>query len=368
MIKTGVYGIIRTLFWMVPSIGPKTFDGQIWGFIVALFGVVTLFVAATQALKQNDAKRLHAYSSIGQIGYIILGIGTALFFFSSQKEVLMVLAAIALVGALYHTVNHAIFKGLLFLSTGSVQYATGLKDLDKLGGLIKLMPVTALVAGIASMSISGVPVFSGFMSKWTIVSANILGGSQVVYFVLFGIVGLLTSAITLAYYVKFFGMTFTSAGIEWSSQKTIQEVPASMLIPKIILAVLCLVQGLLPYFFFKLFINVFKNSPDSLVQNLFENVSSSQAVFSSGFGVTVTLPGINAGPSAVAVPLILLALFVVIFLFVSYLRNAGGSTARAADVWLCGYQELNDKNRYRSHGMYAAFKEFMHWTGGNSHS
>ncbi len=174
MIKTGVYGIIRTFFWMVPAEG---YNGSLWGIVIASFGVVTLFIGTNQALKQHDAKRLHAYHSIGQMGYIILGIGSALVMLNSGSEFVKLLSVVAIVGALYHTLNHTVFKGLLFLSTGSVLYATGTKDLNKLGGLMKLMPVTAVVAGIASLSIAGMPAFSGFASKWTIISSNILAGS-----------------------------------------------------------------------------------------------------------------------------------------------------------------------------------------------
>ena len=183
-------------------------------------------------MKQSDAKRLLAYSSIGQIGYIVLAVGAVLLLGNSGEPALRVLAVVAAVGALYHVLNHAIFKGLLFLTSGSILYATGTKDLNKLGGLIKLMPVTAVVAGIASLSISGMPPTSGFASKWSIITSSLLAGDATGFLVLFGIVALFTSAVTLACYVKFFGMTFTSSGSEWNVDRKIREVPASMLAPE----------------------------------------------------------------------------------------------------------------------------------------
>ena len=156
--------------------------------------------------------------------------------------------------------NHAIFKGLLFLSSGSVLYATGTKDLNKLGGLIKLMPVTAVVAGIASLSIAGVPPFSGFASKWTIISSTVLAGSEIAFLAIFGIVALFTSAITLSCYVKFFGMTFTSAGSEWTIKHEVKEVPFGMLLPKVVLTALCIVQGLIPFVYFQAIILVFQKA------------------------------------------------------------------------------------------------------------
>ena len=102
-------------------------------------------------------------------------------------------------------------KGLLFLSSGSLLYATGTKDLNRLGGLIKLMPVSAAVAGVASLSIAGMPPTSGFASKWTIIASSLLAGDTSLLLVLFGIAALFTSVVTLACYVKFFGMAFTAS-------------------------------------------------------------------------------------------------------------------------------------------------------------
>jgi len=362
MIKTGVYGIIRTFFWMVPAEG---YDGQLWGIVIASFGVVTLFIGTNQALKQVDAKRLHAYHSIGQMGYIILGIGSALVMLNSASVTVKLLSVIAIVGALYHTLNHTVFKGLLFLSTGSVLYATGTKDLNKLGGLMKLMPVTAVVAGIASLSIAGMPAFSGFASKWTIISSNILAGSRIMFLVIFGIIALFISAVTLASYVKFFGMTFASSGVEWTVAKKIKEVPATMLIPKLILAVLCLVQGLFPFIYFGLFIGIFKNSAGSILQPIFSEIMFDGMVVNNAMGVAVTVPGMQGMVSSVAVPLVVLAVLAAAYVFAWLLRKSGGAEEKEAPTWLCGYQDLNNNNRYVAHNMYSAFKKALKWTGGN---
>jgi len=362
MIKTGVYGIIRTFFWMVPAEG---YNGMLWGIVIASFGVVTLFIGTTQALKQHDAKRLHAYHSIGQMGYIILGIGSALVMFNSGSEVVKLLSVVAIVGALYHTLNHTVFKGLLFLSTGSVLYATGTKDLNKLGGLMKIMPVTAAVAGIASLSIAGMPAFSGFASKWTIISADILAGDQIMFLVIFGIVALFTSAVTLASYVKFFGMAFASSGVEWTVNKQVKEVPATMLLPKIILAILCLVQGLLPFLYYQVFINIFKGSEGSIISSYIAGITLDDHFVNSVMGVSVSVPGMGDVVSSVAVPVVVLIIMLAAMIFAWLLRKSGGSEEKVAPTWLCGYQDLNNKNRYTAHNMYSAFKKALWWTGGN---
>ncbi|MBN2159147.1 MAG: hypothetical protein JW807_07110 [Spirochaetes bacterium] len=362
MIKTGVYGIIRTFFWMTPHGGETHLDGALWGLIIASFGAVTLFIGTVQSMKQSDAKRLLAYSSIGQVGYIILGAGAALYLLHGAGETAKLFAAVALVGAVYHVMNHAVFKGLLFLVSGSVLYATGTKDLNRLGGLLKFMPLTALAAGIASLSISGVPPFSGFASKWTIISSSLLAGSEVLFLAMFGIIALFTSAVTLSCYVKFFGMTFTSVGAEWSVKKDVKEVPASMIAPKLLLAILCIVQGVIPFFYFGLIIDMFARSPGSTAAAAIADLGG--AGLSAGM-MGVAVPGMGGIISAVAVPAVVLVILAAGLLFAGLLRRSGGSEEKVAPTWLCGYQDLNDRNRYTADNMFAAFKRAFRWTGGN---
>ncbi|HPB83819.1 MAG TPA: proton-conducting transporter membrane subunit, partial [Spirochaetota bacterium] len=291
MLKTGVYGILRTFFWMVPHSETFHYNGSFWGILIASIGVVTLFIGTVQSMKQNDSKRLLAYSSIGQVGYIIFGIGAALFMFNTQSEFLRLLGVITIIGAVYHVLNHAVFKGLLFLTSGSVLFATGTKDLNRLGGLLKLMPVSAVLAGIAALSISGVPPFSGFASKWTLISSSLLAGSEVLFLLIFGIIALFTSAITLSCYVKFFGMTFTASGHEWNAGHKVKEVSAGMLLPKIVLAALCILQGLLPFVYFQTIIGVFQYSKGSIVYSVFNSINMNDHLFSSMMGVSVSVPG-----------------------------------------------------------------------------
>ena len=365
MIKTGIYGIIRTFFWMVPHTETFHFDGTLWGAIIASIGVVTLFMGTAQSMKQSDAKRLLAYSSIGQIGYITMAVGAALFMFSSNNEFLKLVSLVAIIGAVYHILNHAVFKGLLFLSSGSVLYATGTKDLNRLGGLITIMPVTAVIAGVASLSISGVPGFSGFASKWTIVSSSLLAGSDVLFLVIFGIVALFTSALTLSCYVKFFGMTFTSTGTEWTVQKDIKEVPAIMLAPKIVLTALCLVQGLIPFFYYQAIIGIMQSAKGSIMFEAFRSVDFDNFILSTAMGVSVGVPGIKGLTLAAAFPVIVLAVFAGAFAIAALLRRSGGSEEKLTTTWLCGYQELSNNNRYKDKNMFAALKNVLRWTGGN---
>ena len=146
-------------------------------------GVVSMIVGALLAAGQTDIKRLFAYSSISQVGFIVLGLGLA--------------TPLGLVGALYHLVNHAVFKSLLFLNAGAVEYATGTRDLGRLGGLNRALPVTGATSLIGSMSIAGIPPFNGFWSKLIIVLACIEAG-----YYGFATVAVAVSIVTLAYQLK----------------------------------------------------------------------------------------------------------------------------------------------------------------------
>ncbi len=365
MLKTGIYGIMRTFFWMVPHGEGVHFDGFLWGTIIASFGVLTLFIGTVQSMKQSDSKRLLAYSSIGQLGYIIFASGAALVLLNTGSQYLKLLALVIIIGAMYHVINHAVFKGLLFLVSGSVLYATGTKDLNKLGGLIKFMPVSAVVAGIASLSIAGVPPFSGFASKWTIISSTVLAGSEVMFLVIFGVIALFTSAITLSCYVKFFGMTFTSTGSEWTINKEIKEVPFMMLLPKVILTIICIVQGLLPFVYYNVIVQVFTKAGGSTLTGAFKEMNLNNHIFSTMNGVSLSVPGIEGVVSSTAVPVVILLVVAAAFIIARLFRSSGGAEEREAPTWLCGYVELNNLNRYPDRSMFSSLKDFLWWTGGN---
>ncbi len=144
--------------------------------MIAVLGTITLFTGTMQALKQEQTKRLLAFHSIGQIGYILLGTGACMALLPANGK-LATFAAIGLFGALFHVLNHGLFKALLFLNAGSMLHATGTQDLNQMGGLMKFMPLTAVTALVASFSISGVPLFNGFVSKWSIYVAAVQGSA-----------------------------------------------------------------------------------------------------------------------------------------------------------------------------------------------
>ena len=239
MIKLGLYGILRVFFEILPA-GTWSFG---WGLVIAAFGTLSLLVGTLMALTQNDSKRLLAYSSIGQVGYMLLGFGLALGLAAVDPP----LAAIALVGGLFHLLNHACFKGLLFLNAGAFEAATGERDLNRLGGLGRVVPVTSACALVASLSIAGLPPFNGFSSKWLLYHASVWGsqGPRVV-FLFFGIAAVIISAVTLALMFKFLGATIWGA----MSPAVKRAAPTAEMpwfgLSQLALAALCVGLGLFP--------------------------------------------------------------------------------------------------------------------------
>lgn len=157
MIKAGIYGIVR---FSLDILGPGP---EWWGLLVIVIGAVSAVLGILYALMEHDLKRLLAFSSIENIGIILIAVGVALLATSAG---LTALAGLALAAGLFHTINHAVFKSLLFLGAGSIQSATGTRDLNLLGGLARAMPVTALAFGVGAAAISGLPPLNGFASEW----------------------------------------------------------------------------------------------------------------------------------------------------------------------------------------------------------
>jgi len=215
----GIYTITRIFF----NVFGMTIQLS-WVFMI--LGIISMIAGGILALRQKDFKRLLAYSSISQIGYILIGLGCGNYW--------------GLLGALFHLFNHATFKSLLFLNSGAVEYSTGTRELEKMGGLSKVMPVTGATSTIGSLSISGVPPFNGFWSKLFI----IIGLVQAGRFALASLT-VLVSVLTLAYYLKVQRFAFFGTLRErWAK---IREVPGAMCVSMIILAIICIGTGIFFY-------------------------------------------------------------------------------------------------------------------------
>jgi len=234
----GVYVLVRLVFSVFAGL-------EAFGVVLVVLGTLSMVAGAILAIGQGDLKRLLAYSSISQVGYVVTAIGTGLVLlaWAPGKPALQALAVLAIFGGLFHLANHAVFKSLLFLLSGSIEYATGTRQLKSLGGLGRSMPLTAWSLRIAALSISGVPPFAGFFSKFIIllvlVQAAVLGHGA---FWLVAVLALAVAVLTLVYYAKV--QRAVLGGAPTAATADAREVPFSMAVATAALAVLCLAGAL----------------------------------------------------------------------------------------------------------------------------
>jgi multicomponent Na+:H+ antiporter subunit D len=228
----GIYVIIRLFFNMfVISEG--------MAILITTLGTMSMVIGVFLAIGQWDFKRLLAYHSISQMGYVVMSVGMGMILVSRGLK--PDVASLAITGGIYHLINHAAFKGLLFLNAGAIEYATGTRNLKDMGGLAKVMPVTSATSFIASMSISGVPPFNGFFSKLIIIIAAILAR-----FYLLAALAVIVSIITLASFLKFQRYAFYGKP-EKPVSPELKEVPFPMLFSMIVLSIICLLLSLLVF-------------------------------------------------------------------------------------------------------------------------
>lgn len=212
----GVYALIRIFFNVLGA--PLIFMQ-----IFMVMGVVSIIIGVFLAIAQWDMKRLLAYHSISQIGYILLGMGLA--------------TPLGIIGAVYHLFNHALFKSLLFYNAGAVEMALGTRDLKRMGNLSKLLPVTSHTSMVASLSIAGIPPFNGFFSKLVIIIAAIQAGQPILAFL--AVIG---SILTLASFMKVQRYGFRG---EREIEKVKTKIGWSMNLAMLSIAVLCLVTSIM---------------------------------------------------------------------------------------------------------------------------
>lgn len=219
VIKSGAYGMIRVLLLIF---APSNYH---WQMVLAIFAVLTMFVGNLMALLQDDIKRLLAYSSIAQMGYVLFGLAIGTLY--------------GLTGAIFHILNHAIMKGLLFLCAGAFIYRTETRSLEELAGIGRKMPLTAVVFTIGALAIAGVPPLNGFMSEFIIVMAGIQGGMTV-----FSALMIVNILFSVGYYLRIIQIIVLKAPTEKANMA--KEAPAEMLLPMIVLGVLCVLIGIYP--------------------------------------------------------------------------------------------------------------------------
>ncbi len=241
MTKVAVYGFIRIVFDLTGTL-------QWWWSVPVLsLGAVTAAVSLLSAVMQRDLKRLLAYSTVENVGIIFVGLGLAMAFSANSMPAA---AALAMTAALFHVLNHSIFKSLLFFGSGAVLTATGERDMEHLGGLIHRMPLTAFAFLVGCVSISALPPFNGFVSEWLTFQAILLSpdvpswGIKLIVPAV-GAMLALSAALAAACFVKAFGVTFLGRP-RTTIAAGAHEVDRWSLAAMFIFAALCFIIGIIP--------------------------------------------------------------------------------------------------------------------------
>ena len=326
MVNVGIYGIIR--------VGNDLLHGGLlwWWLIVIALGVISALYGALHASASSDLKRLLAYSTVDNVGLVLIGVGAAGALSVSGHHSL---AALAMLAALFHLVNHSVFKGCLFLGAGAIEHATGTRDLDQLGGLASRLPLTAVLFGIGACSISALPGFNGFASEWLLLESLLHGfaahGGAILVALLAGVAALaLTGGLTAAAFVKAFGIGFLGQPRSIGATEA-HEVAPSMLAGIALLAIPCLVIGIAPGLL---------TSPLSRASEVALRASPPSPLRS---GLGVDLSGITGAIE----PLLLITAVLAAMLFTfGVVRLFSRRGIRDAEAWGCGRELQTARMEY----------------------
>ena len=334
LIKTGIYGIARVGFDFMGA--PPNW----WGVTVLVIGTVSAVLGVLYALMEHDLKRLLAYHSIENIGIILMGLGAALMFAHTGHPVL---ASLALIAGLYHTLNHAVFKALLFLGAGAVVHATHTRNMEDLGGLVKRMPTTAFFFLIGAVAISALPPLNGFVSEWLTYQSLLQGFGTTpslirLMFPLSGAMLALTGALAAACFVKAFGITFLAQPRSAPAAAAREAAPA-MLLAQGGLTAACVVLGLFPALALKLL--------DPVTQQLAGVQLSTRLSVAGGLVLSGAAP---AGGTVSTSGMVLMAACLVPVPLGLWFVFARGATVRRGPTWDCGLQGLTPRMAYTATG------------------
>jgi hydrogenase-4 component B len=329
MLKVAIYGILRFAFdLLAPAAGPLASS---WGWTVLLAGTVSSVLGVLYALQQHDLKRLLAFHSVENIGIILIGVGLAMFLW--RRDGAAALATVALTAALLHTVNHAAFKGLLFLAAGSVLARTQVRNMEELGGLARRMPWTAGLFLLGAVAISALPPLNGFVSEWLTFQA-LLGGANRFHgpaglVIVFSAAMLaLTGGLAAACFAKAFGVTFLGRARTPQAEQAI-EAPPSMIASMVWLAALCVALGVAPGYAMLLL--------DAPTVELLHGPGASAVVTARGPLVLSTAPT-PGGTDATAISMTMVAALLIALTAMAWVLRRGSRRARpgTAPTWTCG--------------------------------
>ena len=326
MLKTAIYGLVRVLFSFLGVSGGAELW---WGMLVLGLGMVSSVLGVLYSLLEHDIKRLLAYHSIENIGIIFIGLGASLLFSWAH---LPLLSALALFAALYHTLNHALFKSLLFLGAGSVIHATHERNIDEMGGLAKYMPITAVLFFLGAASIAAIPPLNGFTSEM-LTFQSLLGGVGSAGFMhlalALAVIALaITSALAVGAFVKAFGIPFLGSSRSKHELK-IRESPRTMLIGMSLLAIGCIAAGMFPA--------ILAQASSGLLGSMGFKEEASASVLSASAGI----------PNAIILLLIVAGSAAIAWLL---WRSSRGRSNHVGETWGCGFPDATPHMQYSASG------------------
>jgi len=328
MLKTAVYGFIRFTFDFLPA------RPAWWGYLVLAAGAISALLGVLFAIAEHDLKRLLAYHSVENIGIIYLGLGAAMIFDSQGAPMW---AAVALSAALLHSLNHALFKSLLFLGAGAITDATHTQDMEELGGLLKRMRVTGIVFLVACCSIVGLPLFNGFVSEWLTFRSFVAGGelhsvlAAIVLPLAAGVLALV-GGLAAACFAKVYGVAFLGRPRSAEADRA-HEVPRLMQAGMGLLAAACLLIGIVPGIVLRLI--------DGVVQQVIPGAPAP-----SGFsgGLAQLLPWIAVFVIAISVGWFLVP-----------------RSTRVTSTWACGLPALDSRMQYTATSFSKPLRQVFSW-------
>jgi hydrogenase-4 component B len=331
MVKTAIFMLVRTYFDFLGV------TDVWWGLLALLVGSVSALLGVLYALMETDIKRVLAYSTVENVGIILLALGAAMVF---QAYGLSDLAALALIATLFHSFNHAVFKGLLFMGAGSLLHATHTRDLEQMGGLARRMKYTGMMFFVGVLAIAAIPPFNGFVSEWLIFQSLLLSFSvnavtiNLLMAIAVGILAL-TGALAAACFVRVFGIAFLGRPRSAAAEQA-KDVPRSMLAGMGIMALVCLLAGALSILVIP--------QIDRVTETLLHVSVAGRMVN----GLVLSTP--SASFSSFSPYLLALLVLVLIPLCWIILRVVGGKReARIASTWDCG-TPLTARNQYSATG------------------
>ena len=332
MIKTGIYGILRvTSFFQVPPAW--------WGWVILGLGVVSGIIGVVFAIAQHDIKRLLAYHSIENIGIILIGVGSALL---GRCYGLEAIAVLGMAGALLHVINHGLFKGLLFLSAGSMIHATGTRQMTAYGGLARTMPLTALFFLGGAIAICGLPPLNGFVSEWLIYLGLLQAGLTTtgpLLGILLAVPALaVIGGLALLCFAKVFGLCFL--GTARAVHSSAHEAPASMLTAMGLLLAACLWIGL---------------APATVLPLLARGISQWLGRAGQDLPSLAALAPVGYISAGALVFLLCLALVVLLS------RRGGKTAAPLAPTWGCGYSNPLPRAQYTTSSFAEMIMKLFNW-------